>query len=71
MRRLLRRGSQRFNGMVDRRPAVIARCMSERDVIEASAFGLESGLPESRAAGQPAGGRSITRPLGAPKPSDS
>jgi FAD/FMN-containing dehydrogenase len=34
-----------FNGMIDRRPALIARCVSEQDVVEALRFGLESGLP--------------------------
>lgn len=34
-----------FNGMVDKRPALIARCAGVADVMAAVAFGRESGLP--------------------------
>lgn len=33
-----------WNGMVDRRPALIARCANERDVVEALCFAREAGL---------------------------
>jgi FAD/FMN-containing dehydrogenase len=36
---------QVWNGMVDRRPALIARCANEGDVVEALRFARESGLP--------------------------
>jgi len=34
-----------YNGMIDRRPALIARCADVADVIGAVAFGREQGLP--------------------------
>jgi FAD/FMN-containing dehydrogenase len=36
-----------WNGMIDRRPAIIARCVSERDVIAAVNFAREQGVPLS------------------------
>jgi FAD/FMN-containing dehydrogenase len=33
-----------FNRMIDRRPAVIARCMSTADVVAAVNFGRDTGL---------------------------
>jgi FAD/FMN-containing dehydrogenase/pimeloyl-ACP methyl ester carboxylesterase len=36
-----------YNGMVDRRPALIARCTDARDVAEAVGFARDSGLPLS------------------------
>ncbi|MGY6518042.1 MAG: FAD-binding oxidoreductase [Lysobacteraceae bacterium] len=34
-----------YNGMIDKRPALIARCVDVADVVAAVAFGRESGLP--------------------------
>ena len=34
-----------FNGMIDRRPAVIAQCETQDDVSNAVLFGREAGLP--------------------------
>ena len=34
-----------YNGMIDRRPALIARCTDERDVSRAIAFARDRGLP--------------------------
>lgn len=36
-----------FNGMIDRRPAVIARCASAADVVAAVDYGVNAGLPLS------------------------
>jgi FAD/FMN-containing dehydrogenase len=36
-----------FNGMIDRRPALIARCTDARDVSAAVAFARDNGLPAS------------------------
>src|SRR3989440_9730724 len=36
-----------FNGMIDRRPALIARCSSADDVVEAVNFARQDGLPLS------------------------
>ena len=40
-----------FNGMIDRRPAVIARCTTAADVVAAVNFAREQGLPMSVYAG--------------------
>ena len=37
-----------YNGMVDRRPALIARCAGVADVIAAVNFARENGLPVAR-----------------------
>src|SRR5256886_7973784 len=36
-----------FNGMIDRRPALVARCSSPGDVVEAVNFARQDGLPLS------------------------
>ncbi len=48
------------NGMIDRRPAVIARCMGTADVVDALAFGLERDLQISvRGGGHNVAGRAV------------
>jgi hypothetical protein len=49
-----------YNGMIDKRPLIIARCLDEADVIAAVNFGRENGLLVSiRGGGHNAGGLGI------------
>jgi FAD/FMN-containing dehydrogenase len=49
------------NGLVDRRPAVIVRCRTTNDVVEALAFARRNGLEVSiRGGGHNAAGRAVT-----------
>jgi FAD/FMN-containing dehydrogenase len=49
------------NGLVDRRPAVIVRCRTTNDVVEALAFARRAGLDVSiRGGGHNAAGRAVT-----------
>lgn len=48
------------NGMIDRRPAVIARCQGTADVVDALAFGIEQGLEVAvRGGGHNVAGRAV------------
>lgn len=48
------------NGMIDRRPNVIARCMGEADVVDALAFGVERNLEIAvRGGGHNVAGRAV------------
>ncbi len=50
-----------FNGLIDKRPAVIARCLGEADIADAIAFAREAGLEISiRGGGHSVAGRSVT-----------
>ena len=50
-----------FNGLVDKRPAVIARCLGEADIADAIAFAREAGLEISvRGGGHSVAGRCLT-----------
>ena len=50
-----------FNGLIDKRPAVIARCLGEADIADAIAFAREAGLEISiRGGGHGVAGRSVT-----------
>ncbi|MGH2982291.1 MAG: FAD-binding oxidoreductase, partial [Solirubrobacterales bacterium] len=50
-----------FNGLIDKRPALIARCLGEADIADAIAFALEAGLEISiRGGGHSVAGRCIT-----------
>ena len=50
-----------FNGMIDLRPALIARCRGTGDVVRALAFARESGLEISvRGGGHGVAGRALT-----------
>ncbi len=49
------------NGLVDKRPAVIARCLNTADVVDAISFGREHGLELSvRGGGHNVAGRAVT-----------
>jgi FAD/FMN-containing dehydrogenase len=49
------------NGLVDRRPALIARCLGAPDAAAALAFARDSGLPVSvRGGGHNIAGRAVT-----------
>jgi FAD/FMN-containing dehydrogenase len=50
-----------FNGLIDKRPALIARCRGEADIADAIAFAREAGLEISiRGGGHSVAGRCIT-----------
>lgn len=54
-------GRHAFNGLVDKRPAVIARCLGEADIADAIAFAREAGLEISvRGGGHSVAGRCLT-----------
>jgi len=65
---LLRPGDQPYedarrihNGLIDKRPALIARCLGTADIAEALGFARESGLEVSiRGGGHNAAGRAVT-----------
>src|SRR5881409_2711037 len=49
------------NGLIDKRPALIARCLNTADVIDAVNFGREEGLEISvRGGGHNVAGRAVT-----------
>lgn len=51
---------QVWNGMIDKRPAIIAFCVKPSDVVEAIAFARETGLPVAvRAGGHNIAGKSL------------
>ena len=50
-----------FNGLIDKRPTLIARCRGEADIADAIAFAHEAGLEISiRGGGHSVAGRCIT-----------
>ena len=50
-----------FNGLIDKRPALIARCLGEADIADAIAFARDADLEISvRGGGQNVAGRSVT-----------
>lgn len=50
-----------YNGLIDKRPAVIARCLGTADVVDAVAFARETGLEVSvRGGGHNVAGRAVT-----------
>ena len=54
-------GRHAFNGLVDKHPAVIARCLGEADIADAIAFAREAGLEISvRGGGHSVAGRCLT-----------
>ena len=54
-------GRHAFNGLVDKRPAVIARCLGEADIADAIAFAREADLEISvRGGGHSVAGRCLT-----------
>src|SRR5918996_5559331 len=49
------------NGLIDKRPALIARCLNTADVVDAVNFGREEGLEISvRGGGHNVAGRAVT-----------
>ncbi len=50
-----------FNGLIDKRPALIARCLGEADIADAVAFARDAGLEISiRGGGHSVAGRAVT-----------
>src|SRR2546428_11825384 len=59
------------NGLIDKRPRLIARCLHTADVVDAVNFGRDEGLEISvRGGGHNVAGKAVTNggPMGAPAP---